>query len=289
MVGFMQVMAAPFAACVLLVLVHASLGRHVLARGVIFVDLAMAQIAALGGAVAFLLGHEPHDPWSYVWSFGFTLLGAALFSFLWDRNKSVMQEAFIGIAFSFAGALSMLLLANSPHGAEEFQSSLTGGGLLWLTWHDVGVMAVLYGVVAVFLWRWNHVLMECSTHHTGASHRGVNVRLWDFLFYASFGLVVTSSVKAAGVLAVFTFLIVPTVCAALLGHKGKSQLFWAWAIGLVGSLAAMGLSYAKDYPTGAAVVCVFGAMVVVVSVATHGKKPEGAFGLLKDAARDSRE
>jgi zinc/manganese transport system permease protein len=269
MSGFFQIMAAPFAACVLLVLVHAALGRHVLARGVIFVDLAMAQIAAFGGAAAFLLHLEPHSPASYLYSFGFTLLGAAVFSFLWDRNRSVMQEAFIGIAFSFAGALSMLLLANSPHGAEEFQSSLTGGGLLWLTWGDVGVMAVLYGIVGIFLWAMHGVLWECSQHHEGAAAKGRNVRLWDFLFYASFGMVVTSSVKAAGVLAVFTYLIVPTVCAALLGKKGNPQLYWAWGIGLAGSAAAVILSYTRDWPTGASVVCVFGALVVVVSAATH--------------------
>ena len=282
MVGFLQVMAAPFAACVLLVLVHASLGRHVLARGVIFVDLAMAQIAALGGAVAFLLGHEPHDPWSYVWSFGFTLLGAALFSFLWDRNKSVMQEAFIGIAFSFAGALSMLLLANSPHGAEEFQSSLTGGGLLWLTWHDVGVMAVLYGVVAVFLWRWNHVLMECSTHHTGASHRGVNVRLWDFLFYASFGFVVTSSVAIAGVLLVFCYLIVPSVGAMLFADKIGRRLAIGWTMGTLVSALGVYFSVLLDLPTGATIVGTFGAVLILMFLVHliffHGRHPHSLAG-----------
>jgi zinc/manganese transport system permease protein len=266
---FIHVMAAPFAACVLLVLVHAALGRHVLARGVIFVDLAMAQIAALGGAVAFLLGHEVHSPASYVYSFGFTLLGAALFSFLWDRNHSVIQEAFIGIAFAFGGALSLLLLSGSPHGAEEFQSSLIGGGLLWLTWGDVAVMAALYGIVGLFLWRKNSVLMRCSESHDAAQKHGHNVRLWDFLFYSAFGLVVTSSVKAAGILAVFTFLIVPSVCAVLLGKRKNAQLVWAWIIGILGSVVAVSLSYAKDWPTGASVVCVFGGLVTVISVATH--------------------
>jgi zinc/manganese transport system permease protein len=268
---FIHVMAAPFAACVLLVLVHAALGRHVLARGVIFVDLAMAQIAALGGAVAFLLGHEVHSPASYVYSFGFTLLGAALFSFLWDRNHSVIQEAFIGIAFAFGGALSLLLLSGSPHGAEEFQSSLLGGGLLWLTWGDVGVMAVLYGCVGIFLWSKHRILIKCSEKNEAAQRRGINVRLWDFIFYSSFGLVVTSSVKAAGILAVFTFLIVPSVCAVLLGKRRNAQLVWAWIIGILGSVVAVSLSYAKDWPTGASVVCVFGCFVTVISVATHAR------------------
>jgi len=269
MTGFLQVMAAPFAACVLLVLIHAALGRHVLARGVIFVDLAMAQIAALGAAVGYLRGHEPHSAGSYLWSFGFTLLGAALFSFLWDRNRSVLQEAFIGITFAFGGALSLLILSGAPHGGEEFQASLIGGGLLWLGWGDVGLMALLYGAVGAFLWSKHRVLMRCSEQHESAQRSGIRVRWWDFLFYASFGLVVTSSVKAAGVLAVFTFLIVPTVCAVLLGKRDAAQLWWAWGIGIVGSGVAVVLSYARDWPTGASVVSVFGCVVILVSIATH--------------------
>jgi zinc/manganese transport system permease protein len=132
-------------------------------------------------------------------------------------------------------------------------------------------MAALYGIVGLFLWRKNAVLMRCSESHGAAQKHGHNVRLWDFLFYSAFGLVVTSSVKAAGVLAVFTFLIVPSVCAVLLGKKGNAQLIWAWLIGIGGSATAVSLSYARDWPTGASVVCVFGCLVTVVSVFTHAR------------------
>ena len=128
MSNFFSVMALPLLACLLLALMLPSLGQHVLARGVIFVDLALAQIAALGQSVAFLLGAESHDPSTYYWSFAFTLLGAALFSFLWDRDHSVLQEAFIGIAFAFATATTLLLLANSPHGAEHVQGTFERRG-----------------------------------------------------------------------------------------------------------------------------------------------------------------
>ena len=125
---FIAVMAMPLLACLLLALMLPTLGRHVLARGVIFVDLALAQIAALGASVAFLLGAEPHDPSMYLWSFGFTILGAALLSFLWDRNHSVLQEAFIGISFALATAATLILLSNAPHGAEHVQGSLGARG-----------------------------------------------------------------------------------------------------------------------------------------------------------------
>jgi zinc/manganese transport system permease protein len=274
MSNFIAVMGLPILACVLLVLIHPSLGTHVLARGVIFVDLALAQIAAMGQSVAFLLGAEPHDPSIYYWSFAFTLLGAALFSFLWDRNHSVLQEAFIGIAFSLSTAASLLLLANAPHGAEHVQGTLNGEALGWVTWKDIAIMAFFYGIVGIFLFFNRKTLTLCSTDPREAARRGISVKLWDFLFYAAFGLVVTSSVKISGVLAVFSFLIVPLVCATLLGLKGSTRLYWAWGIGLAVSLAGAVLSYTKDLPMGASIVCVFGLAVILISVATRMKNAD---------------
>jgi len=271
---FFQVMALPLLACLLLALILPSLGQHVLARGVIFVDLALAQIAALGQSVAYLRGAEPHDPATYYWSIGFTLLGAALFSFLWDRNHSVLQEAFIGIAFAFATATSLLLLANAPHGAEHVQGTLSGGGLVWVTWQDIGLMALFYAGVGGFLF-WKHkTLMLCSADPKGAAKQGLSLKLWDFLFYMAFGLVVTDAVRVAGVLAVFSFLIVPIVCANLMGHKAHHRLYWAWGIGLVISAVGSGLSYMKDLPMGASIVSVFGLAVIVISAATRMKNAD---------------
>jgi zinc/manganese transport system permease protein len=274
MSSFIAVMALPLLACVLLVLIHPSLGTHVLARGVIFVDLALAQIAAMGQSVAFLLGAEPHDPSVYYWSFGFTLLGAALFSFLWDRNHSVLQEAFIGIAFSLSTAASLLLLANAPHGAEHVQGTLNGEALGWVTVKDIMIMGFFYGIVGAFLFINRKKLTLCSNNPKEAERQGISVKLWDFLFYAAFGLVVTSSVKISGVLAVFSFLIVPLVCATLLGRKGPTRLYWAWGIGLIVSSVSAVLSYNRDWPMGATIVCVFGLAVILISMATRMKNAD---------------
>lgn len=267
--SFLAVMALPLLACLLLVLILPALGRHVLARGVIFVDLALAQIAALGQSVAFLLGAEPHDPAMYYWSFGFTLLGAALFSFLWDREHSVLQEAFIGISFALATAATLLLLSNAPHGAEHVSGALSGEALGWVTWRDVAVMAVLFAAVGAFLVGRGRTLLLCSEDPAGARRTGVPVRRWDFLFYACFGLVVTSSVKVAGVLAVFSYLIVPIVCATLLGRRGRGRLAWAWAIGIAVSILGAVLSYLKDWPMGATIVCLFGLTVAILSLSVR--------------------
>jgi zinc/manganese transport system permease protein len=269
--GFLTVMALPLLACVLLALILPSLGRHVLARGVIFVDLALAQIAAMGQSVAYLLGAEPTDPSMYYWSFGFTMLGAAVFSFLWDRRHSVLQEAFIGISFALATAATLILLSNAPHGAEHVQGALSGEALGWVNRKDLAVMGVLYAAVGLFLFLERKKLLLCSEDPAEAARRGMSVKLWDFLFYASFGLVVTSSVKVSGVLAVFSFLIVPVVCAALLGKKGRAQLFWAWGIAFVVSLLGSGVSYLKDWPMGATIVCLFGAAVVAISAAARSR------------------
>src|SRR5437899_4090525 len=244
---FLAVMALPLLACLLLVLILPALGRHVLARGVIFVDLALAQIAAMGQSVAFLLGAEPHDPSMYYWAFGFTLLGAALFSFLWDREHSVLQEAFIGISFALATATTLLLLSNAPHGAEHVSGTLSGEALGWVTWRDIAIMATLFTIGGTFLYVSRRKLSLCSEDPKKARAMGLSVKKWDFLFYAAFGLVVTSSVKVSGVLAVFSYLIVPIVCATLLGRRGAARLYWAWAIGLVVSILGGGFAYSRAW------------------------------------------
>ena len=269
--NFLAVMALPLLACLLLVLILPALGSHVLARGVIFVDLALAQIAALGQSVAFLLGADPHDPSTYYWSFGFTLLGAALFSFLWDREHSVLQEAFIGISFALATAATLLLLSNAPHGAEHVSGALSGEALGWVTWKDIAIMATLYAIVGTFLYLGRRKFALCSEDPKKAREMGISVKKWDFFFYACFGLVVTSSVKVSGVLAVFSFLIVPIVCSTLLGRRGGGRLYWAWGIALLASVLGAGLSYLKDWPMGATIVCLFGVTVAVISLSVRMK------------------
>jgi zinc/manganese transport system permease protein len=269
--NFLAVMALPLLACLLLVLILPALGRHVLARGVIFVDLALAQIAALGQSVAFLLGADPHDPSTYYWSFGFTLLGAALFSFLWDREHSVLQEAFIGISFALATAATLLLLSNAPHGAEHVSGTLSGEALGWVTWRDIAIMATLFAIVGAFLFASRRKLRLCSEDPKAARQMGLSVRKWDFFFYAAFGLVVTSSVKVSGVLAVFSYLIVPIVCSTLLGRRGRAQLSWAWAIAFVVSILGAVFSYLKDWPMGATIVCLFGVTVALISLTVRMK------------------
>jgi zinc/manganese transport system permease protein len=183
----------------------------------------------------------------------------------------VLQEAFIGISFALATAGTLLLLSNAPHGAEHVSGTLSGEALGWVTWKDIVIMAALYAVVGAFLFFGRRQLLLCSQDPKKAREMGLSVKKWDFLFYASFGLVVTSSVKVSGVLAVFSYLIVPVVCSTLLGRRGRGRLYWAWAIAFVASLLGAGLSYLKDWPMGATIVCLFGLTVAVVSLSVRMK------------------
>jgi len=183
----------------------------------------------------------------------------------------VLQEAFIGISFALATAATLLLLSNAPHGAEHVSGTLSGEALGWVTWKDIAVMATLFAVVGAFLIFSRRKLHLCSEDPKKARAMGLSVKKWDFLFYAAFGLVVTSSVKVSGVLAVFSYLIVPVVCSTLLGRHGPARLYWAWAIALFASVLGAGLSYLKDWPMGATIVCLFGLTVAVVSLTVRMK------------------
>ncbi len=268
---FVAIMALPAIASLVLVTIHAYLGIHVLARGVIFVDLALAQIAALGSTVALLMGMDLHSTGAYLWSLGFTLFGAALFAASRTKLKEIPQEAIIGVSYAVASSAAILALNQAPHGAEHIKELLVGS-ILWTGPADLLEIVLIYGALGWFHWRFRKRFLEISFDQEGAVERGVPVRRWDFLFYASFGLVVTSSVRIAGVLLVFSFLIVPALIGILFGSGLRSRLFVGWAIGWLVSVVGCSLSYLGDLPTGATVVCTFG-VALAVSIVLRTQRP----------------
>ena len=258
-------MAAPFAASVVLVLIHAYLGGHVLRRGVIFVDLAMAQFAAMGVALGLLFGFELESTPSYYLGLISALTAAGLFAAARRRIRQVPQEAIIGIAYVASSAAAILIADRAPHGGEHIKQILVGS-ILWVSWQEVLKIALIYGVLGLLL-TWAHPrLKQVSENAEEAAGRGLSIFVWDFFFYAVFAFVVTSSVRIAGVLLVFTILIVPSVFAALMGAGERSRLPLAWSFGIVMSLLGMLLSYYLDFPTGAAVVVVFALGLVPVTL-----------------------
>src|SRR3981189_2115981 len=208
----------PFIASLILTGIHAYLGVHVVERGVIFVDLALAQIAALGATIAILVGMDPHGRGAYFLSLGFTFLGAGIFALARSRRGHIPQEAFIGIAYAVASATAILAMSKATGETEHLKDMLVGN-ILAVDKHEVAKTAVLYGVVGLFHYIFRRKFLLISTNPAEAEAQGMNIRFWDFLFYASFGFVVTSSVAIAGVLLVFCYLIVPSVGAMLLADK----------------------------------------------------------------------
>ena len=253
----------PFVASLILTGIHAYLGVHVVERGVIFVDLALAQIAALGATVAILVGLDPHGQGAYWLSLAFTFIGAAIFAFARTRRGHIPQEAFIGIAYAVASAAAMLALSKATGETEHLKDMLVGN-ILAVSRHEVAKTALLYGAIGVFHYIFRRRFLLISTDPEQAEAQGISIRFWDFLFYASFGFVVTSSVAIAGVLLVFCYLIVPSVGAMLFADRVGRRLAIGWTMGTLVSALGVYFSVLLDLPTGATIVCTFGAVLVVM-------------------------
>ena len=259
-----DLLALPLAASLLLVAIHTVLGIQVLARGVIFVDLALAQVAALGATVAFMLGHPLASPATFGYSLAFTFGAALLLASSRAWSTRIPQEALIGVLYVVAAAAAFLLVDKAPQGAEHIRQILTGN-ILTAAAGEVLALVPLYAAIAALHWG--------LRRHLAAEHQGWQRWAWDLVFYASFGVVVTSSVALAGVLLVFAFLIIPAAIGVLFADRAAWQLAIGWAAGTLASLAGLALSYAADLPTGATMVCVFGAAFALAGVikGLHGR------------------
>ena len=263
---------APFLMCLVLTGIHAYLGVHVLSREVVFVDIALAQIAALGATAAFLLGYETHTWESYAFGLSATLVGALVLALTRSRRRHVSQEAVIGVVYAVSSAGAVLLADRAAHGAEQVRTMLVGN-LLAVQSPEVAKVAILYASIGVFHWLCRRPFFLISSDPAAAFREGWRVRLWDFLFYASFGVVVTSSVRIAGVLLVFSYLIVPALAGIMLGQTVAQKLLIGWGFGTLVSVIGMVASASLDLPTGATVVCAFGLTLIALWIAFQTLKP----------------
>ena len=245
--------------------IHAYLGLHVVERGVIFVDLSLAQIASLGAAIAVWQGYDPHNsPQVYWMSLGFTMIGALIFAMVKGHEARIPQEAIIGISYAVASAAVILAMSKATGEAEHLKDMLVGN-ILSVQWPEVWQTAGIYVVIGIFHFVCRKRFLEISTDPVGTAAKGVPVRMWDFLFYASFGIVVTRSVAIAGVLLVFCYLIVPSVAGMLYAARIVPRLAIGWVMGVVVSMLGMYVSVLFDLPTGATIVCTFGAVLVAMA------------------------
>lgn len=275
-------MLAPMLACLILSLTHVYLGIHVVSRKVIFVDLALAQIAALGAIYAVVLGYDPHSEGDALavalFSLAFTFVGAALFSLSRMRHERVPQEAFIGIVYAAASAAAVLILSKSPTGGEELREMLVGDVLL-IPMSTILTDVALYSAVGIFHFVFRQRFLKISIDPQGAERAGINIHLWDLLFYMTFGVLVTRSVAIAGVLLVFSYLIIPAVIAQKWKDTVAGRLYLGWTVAITGSLGGILWSFYSDYPTGPAIVMMLAALLLVSSITyylRHSERPARA-------------
>jgi len=263
-----DIMAPAFFECLILVGIHSYLGIHVIKRKVIFVDLALAQVAALGTTVGFLFGIIPGTIGAYWFSLSFAILGAAIFSLSRLRNEKIPQEAVIGLVYAIAAAVVILVIDKAPHGAEHIKELLTGS-ILWVKWETIAYAAIVYAVIGFFHFIFRKKFLLISNNPEKAYQEGISVRLWDFLFYVTFGIVITHSVSAAGVLLVFVFLVVPAITSILITDVLWKQLVIGWSMGLVVSILGLYISYIADLPSGPTVVAFYGIMLLIVALTLY--------------------
>ena len=260
-----QFLAPAIVASLIIAGIHAYLGLHVVERGVIFVDLSLAQIASLGAALAVWQGYDAHGPAIYWMSLGFTLIGAVIFAVIKGHEARIPQEAIIGISYAVASAAVILLLSKATGEAEHLRDMLVGN-ILSVQWPEVWLTGGIYVVLGLFHYVFRKRFLEISIDAQAAAAKGVSVRFWDFLFYASFGFVVTRSVAIAGVLLVFCYLIVPSVGGMLFSERIGPRLAIGWVMGTIVSMLGMYFSVQFDLPTGATIVCTFGLALAAMAL-----------------------
>ena len=262
MYGFCEMMTTPVVAALILVGMHGYLGTHVVRRSVIFVDIALAQIAAFGVAISMLFGAEVGTGAAFWVGLGSTLLGAILLSFTRSKARRVPQEAYIGIVYVVFSAGMILVLSQVAHGGEEIHNLLVGS-ILWVSWGTVLKTALVYGGLAALLFWWHKRFQRVSIDPEAARREGLPLQLWHFLFYMVLGTVVTISVQIAGVLMVFTILVVPSVMAMRIIKSARHQIVYVLLVGVIAVICGSAVSYVYDLPTGATIVCAFGCLLVV--------------------------
>jgi zinc/manganese transport system permease protein len=281
----LRIMVWPLVACLVLPGLLVYLGLHIVQREVIFVDLALAQVSALGICVCVMLGHEAREAHTYFWSAGFTLIGALIFSLTRNvQNRQVPQEALIGIVYVVAAALGILLLSRSAEGNEELRRALVGDVLL-VRRDEILKTFVAYVLIGAIHWVFRRQFLILSFDPQGAVAQGLAVGWWDFLFYALFGLVVTSFVQIGGVLLVFSYLIVPAVCANFLAESLAGRLAVGWAVATLGGLTGIYGSYELELPTGAAIVCALGLALLLAGGGAWVRRRRLPPGPARDGSR----
>jgi zinc/manganese transport system permease protein len=269
----LQFLLPAFVAFLTLVGIHSYLGIHVLQREIIFIDIALAQVAAVGTTLAHTAWHaEEHSFVAYLSSLGLTLIAAFFFTKVKKRVTQIPQEAVIGVSYAIAAAGALFIMALST-GSDVHMEHMLTGSILWAGWSDILTCAAVYGGVGIFHYIFRHRFIKVSEDYSQAVKEGINVELWDFLFYATVGLVVTHAVRIAGVLVVFALLVIPATISAMYAESWKNRIIIAYVLGLIVSILGLSFSYVADFSAGPSVVAFLGIALLLAAI-FNKKRPK---------------
>ena len=284
----LEVLGLPLLACLMMIAILGYLGIHVLKREVIFIDIALAQTAAVGAIVAHLAFHAHGDSLlGYASAFGCVLLAAAFYSIVRKRVTQISLEAIIGVTYAIAAAAALFFVGIAPGGHVHVQEMLAGS-ILWTTWKDLAWCALAFSGVGFCFFLFRGPFGRISDDYEEARAGGLKVAGWDFLFYSLLGIVITLAVRLAGVVVVFALLIMPATASALFSSRWGRRLLAAWLVGAVASVAGLLFAYHLDFSVGPAVALFLGLVLVLAGLgqalrrAVRGTS-EGSPGIEKSA------
>jgi len=266
MLPIIQILGLPLLACILMSAILGYLGIHVLKREVIFIDIALAQIAAVGSIAAHLVFEVHGDSTvAYICALGCVLLSAAFYAVIRNRITQISLEAVIGISYAIAAAGTLFLVGIAPGGHVHVQQILSGS-LLWTNWRDIVLSLLVFSAVGACFYFFRKPLNRLSNNYQKAHAEGLKTAMWDFVFYMLLGIVITLTVQMAGIVVVFAFLIIPSTISALFSSHWGIRMLIGWAVTAVASVSGLLFAYYLDFSIGPAVALFLGGELIIAAL-----------------------
>ena len=268
MLDYISVLGLPFLACLAMVAILGYLGIHVLQREIVFIDIALAQIVAVGMvATQLVVGRHEHDGFCiapYVWALGLCCLAAVFYAFARRQFLRIPLEAVIGVSYAVAAAAALFLAGIAPHHVHV--GAMLGGSILWVTWNKLIVSASAFLGAGVCFYLLRASFERISADYDAAVREGINVAGWDVLFYALIGVVITFAAPIGGVVVVFALLIIPATVGVLCSRQTSTRVAIAWGTGALGALLGLALAKRLDFSVGPAVAMFLGIELTLVAL-----------------------
>jgi len=248
----------------------------VLKREVIFIDIALAQIAAVGSIAAHMIFEAHGDSLlAYLCSFGCVLVAAGFYAFVRSRIIQISLEAVIGISYAIAAAAALFLVGIAPGGHMHIQHILSGS-LLWTCWRQIITSLIVFSLIGLAFYLIRKPIAQTSNDYQKGTTKGLRVVFWDFVFYVLLGVVITLSVQIGGIVVVFAFLIIPATISATLALRSGLQITIIWTSAVLASLIGLLFAYYLDFSIGPAIAMFLGCELIIAGLVRKLQQRKGS-------------